>query len=91
MCSLFRETGGHEELPWYAEGELTRESMFRRFAPEEGKHRYTIVIDDQPMGYIQTYPVGDEPDYQQQVAIHPNAVAIDLINGEVPQERGMGH
>ena len=65
--------------------------MFRRFAPEEGKRRYTIVIDDQPMGYIQTYPVGDEPDYQQQIAIHPNPVAADLIILKAPQERGMGH
>lgn len=75
--------------PWYDEGELTMENLARHYAPEDGMHRFLIVIDDRPVGYIQTYRVGNEPEYQRQIGVDPDAVATDLFIGD-PGYRNRG-
>jgi aminoglycoside 6'-N-acetyltransferase len=48
-----------------------------------------ILIDDQPVGYIQVYRLANEEEYRQQIDISPDAVAMDLFLGE-PAYRGQG-
>lgn len=74
---------------WYDEGDPTRENLAVRFAPEPGTDRYTIEIDGQPVGYIQTYVQRDHPDYLRQVDVDPDAVAMDLFIGD-PAYRNRG-
>lgn len=82
LDDMIRWLGDPDVQPWYDEGELSEENIRRQFAPEDGLHRYTIVIDDQPVGYIQAYRVGNEPEYQKQIDVDPDAVATDLFIGE---------
>lgn len=82
LDDMIRWLGDPDVRPWYDEGELSADNIRRQFAPEPGLDRYTIVIDDRPVGYIQAYRLGNEPDYQRQVDIDPDAVATDLFIGE---------
>lgn len=82
LDDMIRWLGDPDVQPWYDEGELSEENIRRQFAPETGLNRYTIVIDDQPVGYIQAYRVGNEPEYQKQIDVDPDAVATDLFIGE---------
>lgn len=91
LPDLLRWLGDPDVRPWYDEGELTAANIAERFAPRAGIHCYVIVIDDQPAGYIQTYRIGDEPEYQQQIDVDPDAVATDLFIGEAAyRNRGWG-
>jgi RimJ/RimL family protein N-acetyltransferase len=80
---------------WYDEGEATLDNITARFSPvidgTEPTRAFTILIDDQPVGYIQTYLIGDHPDYQRQIDIDPRAVGTDLfIGAEEYRNRGWG-
>lgn len=85
---LLRWLADPDVRPWYDEGELTAENLTERFAPEEGMHRFLITIDNQPVGYIQSYRLRDEPDYQRQLDVDPDAVATDLLIGEAAYRNG---
>jgi aminoglycoside 6'-N-acetyltransferase len=88
LPNLLRWLGDPDVRPWYDEGELTPENLSARFAPDATTHCYTIAIDNQPVGYIQTYRIGDEPEYQRQVDVDPDAVATDLFIGESAYRNG---
>ena len=89
LPNLLRWLGDADVRPWYDKGELTDANLRRRFAPRAGIHPYTILIDGQPVGYVQTYRVGIEPDYQRQLDVDPDTVATDLFIGE-PHYRNAG-
>ncbi|HWV24763.1 MAG TPA: GNAT family N-acetyltransferase [Thermomicrobiales bacterium] len=74
---------------WYDAGEPTPENLSDKFAPDPAKSRYTIQIDGYPVGYIQLYRLRDYSEYQRQVGVDPDAVAIDLFIGD-PAYRNRG-
>lgn len=86
---LLRWLGDPDVGVWYDQGELTPENMMDRFAKQETIRQFTIEIDGKPVGYIQAYRLSDEPDYQRQVDVDPNAIATDLFIGE-PEYRNAG-
>lgn len=91
LPDLLRWLGDPDVRPWYDEGELTMGNIAARFAPRAGISCYSIVIDDQPAGYIQTYRIGDEPEYQRKIDVDPDAIATDLFIGEAAyRNRGWG-
>lgn len=89
LPDLLRWLADPDVRPWYDEGELRSENIGARFAPEATTRKYIIEIDGQPVGYIQTYRLGDEEEYRRQVDVPPEAVAMDLFLGE-PEFRNRG-
>lgn len=91
MPQLLRWLADPDVRPWYDEGELTEENLSRRFAAEGDVRQFTIAIEGAPVGYLQVYRLRDEPDYQRQVDVDPEAVSIDLFIGEPAfRNRGWG-
>lgn len=43
---------------------------------------YLIVVDDRPIGMIQTYIVSDHPEWDAIVQLGPGAAGVDLLIGE---------
>ena len=68
--------------PWYSDGETTLENLRDKYAPEPSTQKYLFEIDEIPAGYLQTYQLGDEPEYAAQIAIETDAGCIDLFIGE---------
>lgn len=66
---------------WYDEGEHSVANYRRRFAPERTTHKFIIQIDGEAAGYLQAYRLTDEPEYQAQMGVYPDAGAIDLMLG----------
>ncbi len=66
----------------------------RRRAAIEGRRlvdHYLIVVDDRPVGMIQTYVVADHPEWDEIVQVGPDAAGVDLFIGEVELiGRGLG-
>jgi aminoglycoside 6'-N-acetyltransferase len=50
---------------------------------------YVIVVDERPVGMIQTYLVADHPDWAALVGVEPEAAGVDLFVGE-PDAVGRG-
>jgi aminoglycoside 6'-N-acetyltransferase len=95
LPTLLYWLGDPDVSPWYDEGALTLENVTARFRPvidgTEPTRGFVILIDGQPVGYIQAYLIGDHPDYQRQLDVDPRAVATDLFIGEAAyRNRGWG-
>ena len=79
--------------PWYEVRELTPEYLDQEFgAMIDGRdpgRPFIILIDDRPVGYIQTYELGAFPDYQRELDLEPDVVSTDLFLGE-PDVRNHG-
>jgi hypothetical protein len=95
LPALLYWLGDPDVSPWYDDGALTLENVTARFLPvvdgTEPTRGFTIVIDGQPVGYIQAYAIGDHPDYQRQLDVDPRAVATDLFIGDATyRNRGWG-
>lgn len=71
---------------WYEKGGSSLEKIKNKFLPringEEPIHAYIIICNGSDIGYIQTYNIGDFPDYSQYVDCSDNASGIDLFIGE---------
>lgn len=53
--------------------------------------QYLIVVDDRPVGMIQTYLLADEPEWAALVGQEPEAAGVDLMLGEEDAVgRGLG-
>jgi RimJ/RimL family protein N-acetyltransferase len=83
---------------WYIDEPTELEEIAAKYAPgapDEPDERYLIRYDGRPIGYVQTYPLVDYPDYAIHVA-EPEEVAagahgMDLFIGEAEfQHRGLG-
>ncbi len=80
---------------WWREPDLSLDALVGKYQPiidgTEPVQGYVIVIDGQPVGFIQAYRLGDHPEYQRQLEIEPEAVATDLFIGEAAwRNRGWG-
>jgi aminoglycoside 6'-N-acetyltransferase len=52
---------------------------------------YVILVDEQPVGMIQTYLVADHPDWGELVGVEPEAAGVDLFVGDpAAVGRGLG-
>jgi len=53
--------------------------------------RYVILEDGRPVGMIQTYRVGDHPEWGELIGVEPEAAGVDLFLGEpAVVGRGLG-
>lgn len=72
--------------PWYTAEELSAEGMEREFGEAidgiDPVDSYIVIIDDVPAGYIQSYRLGDHPDYLAQLDLDPDDVSTDLFLGD---------
>ncbi len=80
---------------WWREADLSLDALVGKYQPmidgAEPVRGFVIAIDGQPVGFIQTYRIGDHPDYQRQLDINPEAVATDLFIGDAAwRNRGWG-
>ena len=80
---------------WWREYDLSLDALVGKYQPmidgAEPVRGFVIVIDGQPVGFIQAYRIGDHPDYQRQLAVDPEAVATDLFIGNAAwRDRGWG-
>jgi aminoglycoside 6'-N-acetyltransferase len=57
---------------------------------EDPTDLYVVELDGRPIGAIQSYRIGDHPEYAAMVALGRPALGIDLFIGE-PELIGMGH
>lgn len=66
----------------------------KRRAALEGRRdveHYVILEDGRPVGMIQTYRVGDHPDWGELIGAEPEAAGLDLFVGEpAAVGRGLG-
>ena len=63
-----------------------------RQAALEGRRdveHYVILEDERPVGMIQTYRVGDHPEWRELIDVEPEAAGVDLFVGE-PDAVGRG-
>ncbi len=71
---------------WYARRDQTPEEVAERYLPvargERPTRGFLMVLDDAPIGYIQTYLIGDYPDYAEHVQVDDDAAGVDLFIGE---------
>ncbi len=81
-------------LEWWREP-LTFEGTQVKYGPyvrgEVLTYPFLILLDDQPLGYIQWYRIADYSDYAEQIQAEAGAAGIDLFLGE-PEwvHRGLG-
>lgn len=75
---------------WYDEGEHSLENYRQRFAPETTIHKFIILIDAHPVGYLQAYRLSDEPEYAAQLGLQHDAVSLDLFIGDANYRGGWG-
>ena len=64
----------------------------KRQAALEGRRdveHYVILEDERPVGMIQTYRVGDHPEWRELIDVEPEAAGVDLFVGE-PDAVGRG-
>lgn len=89
----------HDDLPliarWLREphvdewwdGPHTLEDVKKKYAPriERDHHvRCFLALDaETPIGFVQCYRIGDEPEYAPDSGLDPDAVGVDLYIGEL--------
>lgn len=85
-------------IKWFGHSktEYTIEDVNKRYLPrinrEQPTHPYLIIINNQKIGYIQTYLISDYPDYSQYVAVNECAAGLDLFIGEKEYlNKGLGN
>jgi putative hydrolase of the HAD superfamily len=81
-------------LRWWHEP-LTPAQVAEKYCPRitgrEPVHCSVILVNDVPVGLIQTYRIGDFPDYAQHLPLPADAAGIDLYIGhESYLHRGLG-
>lgn len=82
-----------EVAEWWRANDLSLEAMIGKYTPiidgSDKVRGFVIVVDGDPVGYIQAYRLADHPEYQQAVDVDPEAVATDLFIGK-RSHRGRG-
>lgn len=79
---LFEWLADDDVRRWYDEGEHSVENYRRTFAPEPTVNKFIVEIEGNPVGYLQTYWLSDEPDYAAQLGLDHDAVSIDMFIGD---------
>jgi len=81
-------------MRWWHDS-LTLEGALEKYLPrirgEEPTRCFIIQIDDVPIGMIQTFRLGDYPEYAEHVPVSPDAWGIDIYIGRADYlYRGLG-
>jgi aminoglycoside 6'-N-acetyltransferase len=92
ICEWLRRP--HVERWWPGEAE-TYEQVVGHYLPAiEGRDptdNYLIVVDERPVGMIQTYLVADYPEWESILQLGPGVAGVDLFIGEEDAiGRGLG-
>jgi aminoglycoside 6'-N-acetyltransferase len=70
---------------WWSERE-SYEQVVEHYLPAiEGREPtdlYLILLDERPIGFIQTYLVSDHPEYADRVQVGKDVAGVDLLVGE---------
>lgn len=78
---------------WYARHDMSFEEVRQHFAGTisggRPTHSYLILLDQKPVGYVQTYRIRDYPAYFTRVRCEREAAGLDIFIGE-PTARGQG-
>lgn len=102
LPQLHRWLNNPKVAEWYglsANGEQVRqpslEQVVAQYEPRtsgaEPTLSYFILLDGAPIGYIQSYRIGDYPGYAATLDVGENDVGIDLLIGEDEhRDRGLG-
>ncbi|HEY8448003.1 MAG TPA: GNAT family N-acetyltransferase [Thermomicrobiales bacterium] len=73
-------------LKWYGLRPTTLDEIVAEYAPmitgEDPTRAFLVTYADRPIGYIQTYLIRDEPDYQAATGAPDDAAGVDLFIGE---------
>jgi aminoglycoside 6'-N-acetyltransferase len=72
---------------WWDDPEESLAHCEQALAGRDPTAYYLIVVDDRPLGIIQTYLVADNPEWAAIVGPEDGAAGVDLLIGE---ERAMG-
>jgi RimJ/RimL family protein N-acetyltransferase len=74
----------HVQL-WWTDRE-TYDEVVQHYLPQiersEPTSPYLILLDDRPVGFIQTYRVSDYPEYRELVEVGEDVAGVDLLIGE---------
>ena len=76
---------------WWRERDESLAHYEDAIAGRDPTDNFLIVLDGRPVGMIQTYVVGDYPDWEAIVQVGPGVAGVDLMIGEVDLTgRGIG-
>lgn len=80
---------------WWADDPRTLEEACAEYGPqlagEDPTAGFIILLDAQPIGYIQTYRVADYPEHAAAMDVEEGAAGVDLFIGEEAHvHRGRG-
>jgi RimJ/RimL family protein N-acetyltransferase len=80
---------------WWGGVAPTHEAMMEKYGPhilsESATQAYFILHAERPIGYIQTYRIGDYPEYAAAVGADEEAAGVDLLIGEAAYlHKGLG-
>jgi aminoglycoside 6'-N-acetyltransferase len=74
----------HVQRWWYEDddSEPTLDVVAKNYGPDhdDAERRYIILLDDRPIGYIQSYLLADYPEYE--ALVQEKGAGIDLFIGE---------
>jgi aminoglycoside 6'-N-acetyltransferase len=89
---LLREWLGREHVRrWWRDGGQSLQHAEDALAGRDRTRYFVIVLDGRPVGMIQTYLLGDEPDWAALVGEEADAAGVDLLIGEEDAVgRGLG-
>jgi aminoglycoside 6'-N-acetyltransferase len=89
---LLRDWLGREHVRrWWRDGEESLRHAEDALADRDATEYFLIVIDDRPVGMIQTYLVSDNPDWAELIGEGEGAAGLDLLIGEEDATgRGLG-
>lgn len=49
---------------------------------DDPTHAFVALVDDVPVGYLQTYRIDDNPDYARHIDVGADAAGVDMLIGE---------
>jgi aminoglycoside 6'-N-acetyltransferase len=90
---LVREWLGREHVRrwWRDDPEESMAEYEKAIDGLDPTDHYLIVVDDRPVGMIETYLVSDHPEWEAIVEVGEGVAGIDLLIGEADQTgRGLG-
>jgi aminoglycoside 6'-N-acetyltransferase len=89
---LLRDWLGREHVRrWWRDGEESLRHAEDALAGRDATEYFLIVIDDRPVGMIETYLVADNPDWAEMIGEGEGAAGLDLLIGEEDATgRGLG-
>jgi aminoglycoside 6'-N-acetyltransferase len=89
---LLRDWLGREHVRrWWGDAEESLAHAEDALAGRDATEYFLIVLDDRPLGMIQTYLVSDNPEWEEVVGPGEGLAGVDLLLGEEDATgRGLG-